>query len=343
MKSAGMPPDEAARLAALEQTHLMFSPAEERFDRVARLAAHVFDTPMALITLVDGTRQWFKASYGVDLRETPREVAFCAHAIADGDRLVVEDASTDERFADNPLVTGAPNIRAYAGEVIRSPSGHALGTLCVLDSKPRRFSPEALELLQDLSKIAESEVRRSETGGAQVKFLHEMETEVRAHALDEVTRCWNHDAMVELLMRQADLAQASGTAFAIGLIGLERFRQVSTKLGAEARDQVLGEMASAIRSALFEDDALGRYDAEHFVVLLPGVDERAARAGAARISKAVVSRTFKAGRIGVTLGVTTGLAIWSRGTSLVNLVEAADRALKLARERKEIWAVAQAV
>jgi diguanylate cyclase (GGDEF)-like protein len=341
VKIAPLPPDEQQRLAELEATHLMFSPAEERFDRVTRLAAHLLDTPMALITLVDEKRQWFKSSVGVELTETPREVAFCAHAIADDDRLVVGDAKLDDRFADNPLVAGDPHIRAYVGEPLRCASGRVLGTLCVLDSKPRTFSKEELALLEDLSAIVESELRRPITQGAQGEYLRHSTPVTRANALDAATRCWNHDVMVELLLRQSDQAGSSGQTFAVALIGLERIRQVGTKLGDQARDQVLGETASAIRHAMRDADALGRYDEEQFIAILPEVDERAARAEAGRVVKSVASRTYQAGRIGVTVGATVGLALWREGATMVSLVEAADRALKQAQQTREHCAVAE--
>jgi GAF domain-containing protein len=138
---------------------ILDTPPEERFDRITSLAAVLFDTPMASITLVDRDRQWFKARVGLNASQTPREESFCSHAIAWDDILVVADAREDDRFADNPLVTGPPHIRFYAGAPVRSARGANLGALCVIsDQKRDHFSREEQDKLQMLAGIVESEL-----------------------------------------------------------------------------------------------------------------------------------------------------------------------------------------
>lgn len=162
MKSAPLHPHEADRLRALLATKLLDSPPEERFDRLTRLAAEILDVPMALVSLVDDKRQWFKSRHGLDDVETPREVAFCAHTILREDMFCVPDATNDERFADNPLVTEALNLRAYAGVPIHTSDGHAIGSFCVLDQKPRTFTTQQLAVLKALAHCVEVEVNRFE-------------------------------------------------------------------------------------------------------------------------------------------------------------------------------------
>lgn len=150
---APLPPDESARMRALRDYAVLDTPPEPDFDDIATLAAQICDMPIALITLIDGERQWFKAKVGMDLSETPREVAFCAHAInRPRELLVVNDATKDERFADNPYVTEENGIRFYAGAPLVTPGGHALGTLCVVDRKPRELSAGQREALAVLSR-----------------------------------------------------------------------------------------------------------------------------------------------------------------------------------------------
>ena len=150
MTPAPTPTHEAERLNALRELLLLDTPPEERYDRLARVAAEQLDVPIALLTLVDGQRQWFKSRVGVDATETPRDISFCGHAIMNQELFIVEDARSDPRFSDNPLVVGAPHIRFYAGAPLSSPSGHHIGTLCVIDTVPRTLGPVELSILEAL-------------------------------------------------------------------------------------------------------------------------------------------------------------------------------------------------
>lgn len=155
--------NERDRLAALDRYKILDTAPEEAFEDIVALAAHICDTPIALISLVDDKRQWFKARIGIDATETPREIAFCAHTIQQPDILVVNDATRDSRFAQNPLVTGEPQLRFYAGTPLTTPEGHALGTLCVLDNRPGEISAEQQKALARLGRqvIAQLELRQA--------------------------------------------------------------------------------------------------------------------------------------------------------------------------------------
>ena len=156
------PPDEAARLNVLHEFAILDTPPEERFDRITRLAQRVFDVPIALVSLVDAERQWFKSCQGLSATETPRDISFCGHAILNDDVFVVLDASADVRFADNPLVMGAPFIRFYAGHPLVTPDGSRLGTLCIIDTVPRTFDEAEQRQLADLAAMVRDQIVSSD-------------------------------------------------------------------------------------------------------------------------------------------------------------------------------------
>jgi len=158
-----LPRNEAERLRTLRLFRILDSGADNAFDELTRLAASICDTPIGLITLVDENRQWFKSRIGLDRPETPREIAFCAHAILQDDVFVVEDAHQDERFASNPLVTADPSIRFYAGAPLTVAEGVSLGTLCVIDRKPRQLTPAQLNSLKVLRQavVTQLQLRRA--------------------------------------------------------------------------------------------------------------------------------------------------------------------------------------
>lgn len=162
---------EAERLAALRSLQILDTPREERFDCFTRLLAKLLDTPIAVVSLVDAERQWFKSGVGLTATETPREYAFCAHAILKNETFVIPDATNDWRFQDNPLVVSDPRIRFYAGHPLRGPGGHLVGTLCAIDRKPRELSAHQRSILQDLAAIVERELNLTELGTLQQKVI----------------------------------------------------------------------------------------------------------------------------------------------------------------------------
>lgn len=265
MPPAPLPPDEADRIAAVHALHLLDTPGEERFDAFARLARSICGTPVSLFSIIDADRQWFKAREGVSFSETPREHAFCAHAIlAPDDVLVVEDALADPRFADNPLVLGPPGIRFYAGAPVRAPSGHPVGTLCVIDTAPRGFPDPLSSQLADLAH-----------GVSEMLTLH--------MALRHLHGLVSHDSLTGLLNRSgfdealADLDATHDTALLMAL-DLDGFKQINDLLGHATGDAALAVVATRLRRAAGPEAAVARLGGDEFSVLLRGAARPAASA-----------------------------------------------------------------
>jgi GAF domain-containing protein len=168
MPAADLPPDEEARLKALHELDMLDTEPEAEFDELVRRAAEATGAPVAVITLVDEARQWFKARVNLEMESSDRDLSFCAHAIlTPGDLTVVPDTLDDERFSDNLLVTEDPNIRFYAGAPIFTPDGHAAGTLCVIDTAPRGLSEEQAQALRALAAEVSRQIERRRLQRAQ--------------------------------------------------------------------------------------------------------------------------------------------------------------------------------
>ena len=165
MIPAPIPTDDERRLQALREMLILDTPPEERFDRVVRFAADEFDMPIVLVSLVDARRQWFKARVGLDVCETDRESSFCGHAIMQAKILIVEDALDDERFRDNPLVSGDPKIRFYAGAPLQLPTGEIVGTLCMIDRQPRQLDAVDQAIFGSLRDLVVGELVSQEVTG----------------------------------------------------------------------------------------------------------------------------------------------------------------------------------
>ncbi|WP_277183011.1 GAF domain-containing protein [Caballeronia sp. BR00000012568055] len=202
-RPAPLPQDESARLAALQHLGILDTLPESSYDDVVQLASTICDVPIALVSLIDAERQWFKACIGLDVQETHRDQAFCAHSILrPSEVLVVNDAAADERFCDNPLVTGAPHIRFYAGAPIVSDDGQALGTVCVIDRTPRTLSSRQLEALKTLARQTARLLHSRES---------ELKSETRSQAIQEkISRALADDDSSNVALRRQQRVSSVG-------------------------------------------------------------------------------------------------------------------------------------
>jgi signal transduction histidine kinase len=220
MPNSSLPPNEARRLETLHGLEILDTPPEKEFDDVVRLACEIGKVPFALVSFVDAERQWFKANAGLDQTETPRDVAFCAHAILGDDLFVVEDALLDERFRDNPLVIAPPKIRFYAGAPVHAPNGERLGTLCLLDRVPRVLQAEQREALSVLRGHVETvialrqrnaELRRASTEVERIRVQKDLLVQFVAHDMKNALSSIMLNAEALVALRASHEASEIGT------------------------------------------------------------------------------------------------------------------------------------
>jgi diguanylate cyclase (GGDEF)-like protein len=250
------PPDETLRLRALRTAQILDTQADERLDSITRLARKLLDAPIALVSLVDAERQWFKSRQGLEATETPREVSFCGHAILSDELFVIEDSLRDPRFADNPLVVGEPRVRAYAGYPIKSQSGHRIGTLCVIGHEPRKFTERDREILADLGHLTEQQLRA-----------------IALAATDELTQISNRRGLFVLARNILARCDRSGSPCTVLLFDLDQFKRINDELGHEEGDRVLTEFARCLLLTVRDADAVGRLGGDEFCALLPDTDD----------------------------------------------------------------------
>jgi diguanylate cyclase (GGDEF)-like protein len=259
---------EQARLTALRAYGILDTGPEKSFDDLTALAAHVCDTPIALISLVDTDRQWFKSKIGLELSETTRDIAFCSHAIEQADLFVVRDATKDERFLSNPLVLSEPKIRFYAAVPVFSSEGeHALGTLCVIDREPRDLDEKQAEALRALARQVQ----------AQLELRLSLRREKELARIDPLTSVPNRRAFYEVLQRERHRLQRFARPLTLAYVDLDNFKEVNDSFGHKAGDSVLTTVASVMAGSLRKADVVARLGGDEFAILLPETNAEAAR------------------------------------------------------------------
>ena len=251
MKIPDTPQDEEARLKTLRSLNVLDTPSEERFDRLTRLAKRMFDVPIALVSLVDENRQWFKSCIGLNVSETPRDISFCGHAILGNEIFIIPDATEDERFSDNPLVLNEPYIRFYAGCPLRYLDGSMLGTLCIIDTQPRVLNREDLDALKDLAELAEHELMA-----------------VQLATLDELTKISNRRGFIKLAQHSLDICSRHNISASLVFFDLNRFKSINDTFGHSEGDKALIAFSDQMKNTFRDSDVIGRLGGDEFAVLL---------------------------------------------------------------------------
>ena len=310
-----IPADERQRLRDLERYGLIGIASDEHFERIVELAGLIFATPIALISLVERDRQWFLCRRGLEASETPREQAFCAHAIVTDQVMVVPDACSDPRFRANPLVTEAPHIRFYAGAPLRSPEGHNLGTLCVIDRQPRQPSEVQLRALALLSELVMREI------------------ELRRQArLCPVTGVPTRQTFLDIGALELNRARQEGHALSLLCLDIDNLRQVNSLWGHATGDQLLRSLVALLAERLREQDYLARLGDGEFALLLVGMEGDQALVLAEQVRQAVAQLPGVFRHSGYQLHISGGLtSLADSDRGIDDLLGRSDQALALAK------------
>lgn len=319
MLEPAIPANEKQRVGALHDLEILDTPPEERFDRYTRLLRRLMKVPIALVSLVDEERQWFKSSQGLDATETPRDVSFCGHAILGGDDiLVIEDASADVRFADNPLVVGDPSIRFYAGCPLKA-SGYNVGTLCLIDSEPREFGHEDLDVLREFSELVAAE----------------MASMLQA-TTDELTKLSNRRGFTKLAKQSIAAQTRAAQPISLVMIDMDGFKAINDTFGHAEGDRALVDFAGLLLENFRDCDVVARLGGDEFCVLMANSCESASQVSLDRLQKAVEGHNVQADR-GYALAYSAGVVASTEADrlGLDELLKAADEvmyAVKRARQ-----------
>jgi len=321
-----LPPHELSRLSALARYNVLDTLPEPAYDDVANLAAFIVGTPVALVSLIDAERQWSKAFKGMPGGDLPREQAFCSHAICTPNEvMVVEDASQDARFADNPLVTGDTHVRFYAGAPLVTPDGHALGTLCVIDRNPRKINDEQKTALQTLARslisVLELGLRTRELQGSN-KVLE------RISLTDPLTAVGNRLAFKQRMMEETERSQRYSHPQSLLMIDVDHFKEYNDSHGHLAGDELLKLFAQRLNEFVRGSDCVYRYGGDEFVVILPETDFNGSMIIGGRVRDGLNAAEWPQGQVTCSIGISSMEGMMETDA----LIGQADRALYWVKE-----------
>jgi diguanylate cyclase (GGDEF)-like protein len=256
MKVPEYPKNEDIRLAALRSLDILDTEPEERFDRLTRIAKRLFKVPIALVSFVDINRQWFKSCQGLEVKEMPRDISFCGHAILGDDIFIISDTLLDDRFYDNPLVINEPRIRFYAGIPLVISNEIRVGTLCLIDREPRILSEEDKELLRDLGQMAVQDL-----------------TLVQLATIDELTQISNRRGFSALALHALSLCKRMNKPASLFFFDLDFFKEINDRFGHAEGDIALINFSKILKDVFRESDVVGRLGGDEFVALLTNANQ----------------------------------------------------------------------
>lgn len=324
---------EAKRLASLLSLNILDTPMDNRFERITRLVQNILKVPIASFNLVDEKRQWGKSVQGLSVVEIARRESFCSHVIQGEKAMVVNDARKDARFAENPLVTGNPNIVFYAGCPVHAPDGERIGALCAIDRKPREISSKELQILRDLAGVLESELKLDQLQEQVAGLEQKLESTERVALIDPLTRLWNRNGIVKVLQKAWGDSLRETTPVSIIIADIDLFKKFNEDHGRPAGDMILHNVGKILLGALRAEDSIGRIGGDQFMIVLPGCPQHKVMEIAERIRReTLMADPDGEGTLPITLSFGGVCTVAQPSLEMTELMKLADDAVVEAKK-----------
>jgi diguanylate cyclase (GGDEF)-like protein len=325
---------ETARLVSLSATGLFGISNDYVFECITNIGARLFNAPVCSLVLADAEKNWFNSLATADAREIFRNTSFRDNVVAHGDPMVIEDIFLDVRSASDLLLRIAPQMRFYAGHPIRGSNGAVLGTLCVLDSTPRDFTPEQQRLLEELAFLTELSLITRGITTAQKALVAKLDLARHESLIDPLLRIWNRGGITTILNQQHESSRELRIPFSILMVDIDHFKRINDRHGHITGDSVLKAVIGVLQAAMRVDDEIGRYGGEEFIAILPNTNAGNAEELAQRLNESVAGLSVETPTGEVRCTVSIGVAEWvpTRSESVQALVHRADAALLSAKK-----------
>jgi diguanylate cyclase (GGDEF)-like protein len=333
MPAAALPETEQQRLEALNELGILYAPLEDRFDRITRTICRLFDVPIAYVSLIDADTQWIKSIQGIELIDSPRNTSICAHTLLVDEYIACEDLTKDKRFCDSLFVTQGLKLRFYVGFALKS-RGQNVGTLCMVDTKPRVFNEDDLATMRDLASWAQTEVNLTQLSEVQVQLITELDQAQREAKLDGLTQLWNQVAIKDILRRAYHRHLLTFCPLTTMMVDIDNFKQINDEYGHPFGDQVIKEISATLKASLRPSDAVGRYGGDEFLVILENCPYHRAQELSERILEQINQLDFQVLDHEVNISISIGLSATDKRMiqSPEELLEAADKGLYEAKK-----------
>lgn len=318
------------KLVNLPGAELVYTPLEERFERLTRLARRALNVPVAAVVLLNDGKQWFKSVAGWNVSELPRNLALCEWAVEERKLHVVANMAEDPRTAKHPFVVGAPKLRAFAGFPLYDRNGAAVGSFCVFDTRPRELTPADERAFLDLAELTQQELQTDDLTKIGAALGAKLSVARREAMMDPLTRLWNRRGANVLLKSALERADREHHPLGIAVLDLDNFKRINDTYGHQTGDELLRKIGARLVGAVRNQDLVFRIGGDEFLLLMVDTDEEVAKRVAERVRRAITEESIPTRAGALPASVSVGLTM--RGANerftVDELLERADTALR---------------